>query len=343
MDQESSYNIEIRIISTNTRGPWYSINKVVDADTTNFKDLVNEIVDKYPPQYKEVVKVYYYCFVSKLNIEVSTDQELVAMFARHVETKCIYMSIAHHLPSCEPPPIPDWEDLHPMSFKNPSTPSTDPTTKAATETHPSQSNPSIKTATETHPCQSNPSTETATETHPSQSNPSTKANTETQPEDLYLMNPEPDNEHVGVDEENLYSDMVPQKYPVLPYEENPRSDSECDVDCEETDHDYEDGSDPDFDDDPDEPVTDKVPTHILVVVIDKYNPPMDVGSIYPNIATFKLSLATHAIKNQFEYNTEKSESGRVRAYCSARNDGCKWRIHASTMGDNVTVKVTCTN
>jgi hypothetical protein len=157
------------------------------------------------------------------------------------------------------------------------------------------------------------------------------------------MNPEPDNEHVGVDEENLYSDMVPQKYPVLPYEENPRSDSECDVDCEETDHDYEDGSDPDFDDDPDEPVTDKVPTHIPVVVIDKYNPPMDVGSIYPNIATFKLSLATHAIKNQFEYNTEKSESGRVRAYCSARNDGCKWRIHASTMGDNVTVKVMCTH
>jgi hypothetical protein len=42
--------------------------------------------------------------------------------------------------------------------------------------------------------------------------------------------------------------MVPQKYPVLPYEENPRSDSECDVDCEETDHDYEDGSGLDFDD-----------------------------------------------------------------------------------------------
>jgi hypothetical protein len=90
-------------------------------------------------------------------------------------------------------------------------------------------------------------------------------------------------------------------------------------------------------------MTDKVPTHIPKVVFDKYNPPMVVGSIYPNIATFKLCLPTHAIINEFEYNNEKSELGRVRAYCSARIEGCKWRIHASTMGDNVTVKVMCTN
>jgi hypothetical protein len=156
------------------------------------------------------------------------------------------------------------------------------------------------------------------------------------------MNPEPENEHTGVDEETLYSDMLPQKYPVQPDEENPGTDSESDVDHEDTAPDCE-GSDPDFDDDPDEPMTDKVPTHIPEVVIDKYNPSMVVGSIYPNIATFKLSLATHAIINEYEYNNEKSESGRVRAYCSARTDGCKWRIHASTMGDNVTVKVMCTN
>jgi hypothetical protein len=96
---------------------------VVDADRTNFKDFVDESVEKYPPRYREVVKVYYYCPVSKANIKVSKDQELVAMFARHVETKYIYMWIAHHLPSCEPPSIPDWEDMHPISFKTPSTPS----------------------------------------------------------------------------------------------------------------------------------------------------------------------------------------------------------------------------
>jgi hypothetical protein len=90
-------------------------------------------------------------------------------------------------------------------------------------------------------------------------------------------------------------------------------------------------------------MTNKVPTHIPKVVFDKYNPPMVVGSIYPNIATFKLCLPTHAIINEFEYNNEKSELGRVRAYCSVRIEGCKWRIHASTMGDNVRVKVMCTN
>ena len=88
MDQESSYNLEIRIISSNTRCRWFSFNKVVDADMTNFKDLVDEIVEKYPPHFREVVKVYYYCPVSKSNIEVSKDQELVAIFARQVETKC---------------------------------------------------------------------------------------------------------------------------------------------------------------------------------------------------------------------------------------------------------------
>ena len=164
MDQESSYNLEIRIISSNTRCRWFSFNKVVDADRTNFKDLVDEIVEKYPPRFREVVKVYYYCPMSKSNIEVSIDQELVAMFARHVETKCIYMSIAHHLPSCEPPSIPDWEDVHPISFKIPSTPSIcDPCLAQISQ---ATSQPSIQATTETHRSQSNPATEAATETHP---------------------------------------------------------------------------------------------------------------------------------------------------------------------------------
>jgi len=54
---------------------------------------------------------------------------------------------------------------------------------------------------------------------------------------------------------------------------------------------------------------------------------------------FKLVLATHAIKNEFEYNIEKSEPKRYRVYCTGLVDGCKWRIHASTMGDNITVHV----
>ena len=86
---------------------------------------------------------------------------------------------------------------------------------------------------------------------------------------------------------------------------------------------------------------DHVPPHAPTVVYDKDNPPMTVGSIYRNMAEFKLALAQHAIKNEFEYNTEKSEPGRFRAYCSRKKEEkCKWRIHASKMDDNVTIKVT---
>ena len=67
---------------------------------------------------------------------------------------------------------------------------------------------------------------------------------------------------------------------------------------------------------------------------------MSVGSLYPNIAEFRLALSQHAIKNEFEYNIEKSDPERLRAYCSKKEEeGCKWRLHASTYRDGVTIKV----
>ena len=47
-DIETSFNLEIRIISPTMHGAWYGINKVVDSDTIIFKDLVDEIVDEFP-------------------------------------------------------------------------------------------------------------------------------------------------------------------------------------------------------------------------------------------------------------------------------------------------------
>lgn len=58
-----------------------------------------------------------------------------------------------------------------------------------------------------------------------------------------------------------------------------------------------------------------------------------------HLNAFKLALATHAIRTEFEFNIHKNEPWRYRAYCSGRAEGCRWRIHASTMGDNTTVKV----
>ncbi|WVZ73224.1 hypothetical protein U9M48_021561 [Paspalum notatum var. saurae] len=66
---------------------------------------------------------------------------------------------------------------------------------------------------------------------------------------------------------------------------------------------------------------------------------MTVGSKYPNMIVFRLALASHAVRNEFQYDIEKSDTGRYRAYCSKRIDGCKWRIHALTMRDSLTVKV----
>jgi len=44
-----------------------------------------------------------------------------------------------------------------------------------------------------------------------------------------------------------------------------------------------------------------------IVAYDRNDPPMSVGSVYPNMKQFKLALNQHAIKHEFEYLTEKSE------------------------------------
>ena len=37
------------------------MNKVVDADRTNFTNLVAEVVDKYPHDYGDIVRLFYFC------------------------------------------------------------------------------------------------------------------------------------------------------------------------------------------------------------------------------------------------------------------------------------------
>ena len=66
---------------------------------------------------------------------------------------------------------------------------------------------------------------------------------------------------------------------------------------------------------------------------------MAVGTLYSDMNAFKLALASHACLKEFHYNIEKSDPSRHRVYCSGHELGCKWRIHASTLTDGVTVKV----
>ncbi|XP_066361349.1 uncharacterized protein [Miscanthus floridulus] len=84
----------------------------------------------------------------------------------------------------------------------------------------------------------------------------------------------------------------------------------------------------------------KDPNHGPHVEYDKEDPSMTVGSMYPNMTEFKLALSQHAIKNEFEYNTERSGPKQLRPYCSRKEaDNCPWRIHASTTADRITVMV----
>ena len=73
------------------------------------------------------------------------------------------------------------------------------------------------------------------------------------------------------------------------------------------------------------------------VQYDKDDPPMEVGSMYPNMAEFKMALRTHAVKRQFIVVAEKSESSRFRGFCLG--EGCPWAIVARIMQDGKSVRV----
>ncbi|RLN31155.1 hypothetical protein C2845_PM05G32840 [Panicum miliaceum] len=69
---------------------------------------------------------------------------------------------------------------------------------------------------------------------------------------------------------------------------------------------------------------------------DMKDPLMIVGTLYSNMDAFKLALASHAVKHKFHYDIEASDTGRYRVYCSGKKVGCRWRMHASTLKDEVT-------
>lgn len=283
MDSNSCYYLDIRIVANlRSRGD-YLVDMVVDTDYMNFKDFVDEIVEKYSPRYHERITVAYYDNASSTYLEVKSDQELLAMFAKHIDTKIVKVFISYNLPN----EAPMW-----------------PTMPASQSTEPTSSQPTQPTSTQ-------PTHEPTSSQHTT-SDPGTPEDDD----DKTLPNPEPDNEFVGVDEENLYLCNPRASHKAA-------SESESDSDYEE-----EDG------------LVGKDPEPPLFFAYDKDNPPMNVGSTYRNMAEFKLALSYYAIKNEFEYDTEKSDPGRVILHCSRKvQDGCSWRLYAHTMDDGVTVEV----
>ena len=88
-------------------------------------------------------------------------------------------------------------------------------------------------------------------------------------------------------------------------------------------------------------VKDREPEHMPDVDYDKKDPPMSVGTVYLDMDAFKIALATHALKHEFNYNIEKSDTWRYRVNCSQQSEGYRWILHTSTLRDGHTIKVMC--
>ncbi|KAG2632529.1 hypothetical protein PVAP13_2NG114846 [Panicum virgatum] len=105
MDPNSSYYLEITSVP-NPRShkdiSGYVFDMVVDADLTNFKDFVDEVVEKYPPRFNEQPTIAYYDLASSTYLEVKSYQELLQMFAKHADTKTVNMFFSCNLPNETP-------------------------------------------------------------------------------------------------------------------------------------------------------------------------------------------------------------------------------------------------
>jgi len=154
----------------------------VDSDLCNFKDFVREIVDQFPHGYQEIVHVFYYDDVQKYS-EVRTDQELLAMFSKHVDSKKVRMTITY----TEPRDVPIAECCHPEISAGLDIPCT-----------PSLAAPSLGAASQ--------STEHVSSQHskPTTSKQPVEPSDEPDDDDGCLPNPKPHKEHVGFHDEGVY-------------------------------------------------------------------------------------------------------------------------------------------
>ncbi|KAM0821509.1 hypothetical protein ACQ4PT_072156 [Festuca glaucescens] len=256
MDPNSTYSLKIRLLGNPKKArkeiKYFCFEKVIDCDLTNYKDLVEAIVEEYPPRYLEVAHVQYYDDVLKIFPEVNSDQELMSMFEKHSQKKVVEMFIAYCDPAEPYKPITEYySDVHIQPENNVD-----------------------------------------------------------QDEDSYLRNPIPENEHVGIDEENTYLEKDHMPLNVVLF-----SDKEKDKDYIPEDESEDESlggseceSENDLEIEEDEEVHEA--DHAPNVEYNKEDPPMTEGSTYPNMAEFKLALSQHAVKYEFEYNTEKSAPHR---------------------------------
>jgi hypothetical protein len=90
-------------------------------------------------------------------------------------------------------------------------------------------------------------------------------------------------------------------------------------------------------DEDDIPISDVVPSDI-VISYDKDHQIMKIGTIYPTMEEFKMTVRQFAINEEFALGTEKSDTRRYRCFCMSSID-CPWKINGTKHKGQNTVEV----
>jgi hypothetical protein len=112
LDPNSTFCLKIKLLSNPKKVrkdvKCFNFEKVFDLDLTNYMNLVESIVQQYPPAYLEVAHVHYYDDALKTFPKVKCDQDLMSMFGKHHKTKVVHMFIAYCDPSKMYEHITEW-------------------------------------------------------------------------------------------------------------------------------------------------------------------------------------------------------------------------------------------
>ena len=74
-----------------------------------------------------------------------------------------------------------------------------------------------------------------------------------------------------------------------------------------------------------------------IIEYDKENPSLDEGSVFPSMVALRNALATYCLKNEYDYEIDKSEPKRLTVHCVFQR--CQWRLHASPMRNSRIIQV----
>ena len=79
----------------------------------------------------------------------------------------------------------------------------------------------------------------------------------------------------------------------------------------------------------------------MVISYDKNNSSMEVGTLYPTMEEFKLTVRQFAINKEFDLGVEKSCKTTYMAFCKSGDEDCPcpWRINGTKQKGQAAMEV----